>query len=209
MNPKPGQLPLVRESVRSRDDLFLIRNFLSPAECQQWIAHAESSGFEQASVSTTVGQIIAPDVRNNDRLIWDDPVLAADWWQRAREFMPPKFGRWQSLGLNERFRFYRYRAGQRFAQHHDGSYQRSTDENSWLTLMVYLNDDYSGGTTRFDLANEPEPLVIEPTAGTALVFMHERLHEGAAVISGSKYVLRTDVMYRRLAPEQAAPSEPG
>jgi hypothetical protein len=31
----------------------------------------------------------------------------------------------------------------------------------------------------------------------ALVFVHEQLHEGAAVESGRKYVLRTDVMYVR------------
>jgi hypothetical protein len=29
----------------------------------------------------------------------------------------------------------------------------------------------------------------------ALIFVHDQLHEGAAVVSGRKYVLRTDVMY--------------
>jgi len=29
----------------------------------------------------------------------------------------------------------------------------------------------------------------------ALVFIHRQLHEGAPVIQGRKYVLRTDVMY--------------
>lgn len=29
----------------------------------------------------------------------------------------------------------------------------------------------------------------------ALVFVHRHLHEGAPVIAGRKYVLRTDVMY--------------
>lgn len=31
----------------------------------------------------------------------------------------------------------------------------------------------------------------------ALVFDHLMLHEGAAVQSGRKYVLRTDIMFRR------------
>jgi hypothetical protein len=29
----------------------------------------------------------------------------------------------------------------------------------------------------------------------ALVFVHRQLHEGALVLQGRKYVLRTDVMY--------------
>jgi len=29
----------------------------------------------------------------------------------------------------------------------------------------------------------------------ALVFVHQQLHEGASVLNGRKYVLRTDVMY--------------
>jgi hypothetical protein len=32
----------------------------------------------------------------------------------------------------------------------------------------------------------------------ALIFEHQILHEGAAVISGRKYVLRSDVMYGRV-----------
>lgn len=197
MNPDQRQHTPTRESIRDRDDLFLIRDFLSPQECQQWIDRAEQTGFELASISTAAGQIIAKDVRNNDRLIWDDGELATSWWERVRPFMPERIGPWSAHGLNERFRFYRYGPGQRFAQHYDGSYQRNTDENSWLTFMVYLNDDYSGGTTRFDLASEAEPLVVGPKAGTALVFMHERLHAGDEVCAGTKYVLRTDVMYRR------------
>ena len=111
--------------------------------------------------------------------------------------MPTAFGRWHASGLNERFRFYRYRPGQRFAAHYDGSYQRNRDENSWLTLLVYLNDDFAGGTTRFDLAGVADPVVVQPQAGMALVFMHDRLHQGDEVTAGTKYVLRTDVMYRR------------
>lgn len=37
---------------------------------------------------------------------------------------------------------------------------------------------------------------VEPAAGMGLCFAHEWWHEGAKVLSGRKYVLRTDVMYR-------------
>ena len=39
---------------------------------------------------------------------------------------------------------------------------------------------------------------IVPRAGMALLFQHRVLHEGAPVRSGVKYVLRSDLMYRRV-----------
>jgi hypothetical protein len=46
-----------------------------------------------------------------------------------------------------------------------------------------------GGETRF------ENVSVAPAPGLALVFDHYLMHEGAPVIEGQKYVLRTDVMY--------------
>jgi len=198
---------MMKVAVQNRADIFLVRDFLSGAECAAFMAQSEGAGYEDAKISTALGQIIAKDVRNNDRLIWDDPDLAARWWARAKEYFPASFGRWRAIGFNERFRFYRYRPGQKFAAHRDGSFQRSRTETSWMTFMVYLNDGYAGGRTRFDLASEPEPVVVTPEAGTALAFMHDRVHEGEEVRAGVKYVLRTDVMYRRAGVSEMAPSQ--
>ena len=61
-----------------------------------------------------------------------------------------------------------------------------------LTFMVYLNEGFAGGATRF-LDHGVE---VEPRTGRALLFQHALLHEGVTVGEGVKYVLRTDVMYR-------------
>ena len=58
--------------------------------------------------------------------------------------------------------------------------------------MIYLNDDFTGGETTFD------DVSIQPKTGTALCFIHEQKHEGTPVIEGTKYVIRTDVMYRKV-----------
>ena len=72
-----------------------------------------------------------------------------------------------------------------------------------MTVMVYLNSgggvDYQGGTTNF-LPEEKDrrmeqPVVFTPSVGDVLVFSHRILHEGAAVTSGRKYAVRTDVMF--------------
>ncbi len=57
--------------------------------------------------------------------------------------------------------------------------------------MIYLNGDFEGGGTEFKTA------IITPQEGAALVFPHKVPQQGMAIISGIKYVLRTDVMYRR------------
>ena len=57
--------------------------------------------------------------------------------------------------------------------------------------MIYLNEDMIGGETKFNHHS------IKPATGKALIFKHELVHEGSKVIKGIKYVLRTDVMYRR------------
>lgn len=187
-----------RVSIGTRTDIFLIRNFLSPEECALLIQKSEERGYEEAAISTPLGQVVAKDVRNNDRILWDDAVLAAEWWERCKDFVPSTFGNWHAYGLNERFRFYRYKPGQTFKKHQDGSYRRCKGDESWWTFMVYLNSDYKGGRTRFWFAGDMEETTVNPEVGSALLFMHERTHEGEVVASGVKYVLRTDVMYRKV-----------
>ena len=62
---------------------------------------------------------------------------------------------------------------------------------SRLSLLIYLNDDFSGGETKF----KHEDIKVSPEQGSALVFEHELWHEGVSLKSGQKYVLRTDIMY--------------
>ncbi len=186
-----------RAAIEGRHDIFLIRDFLSPAECMHFIACSEAHGYEEAAIATAAGQRVVKEIRNNDRILCDDPALAAIWWQRAAPFVPRAFGQWLAYGLNERFRFYRYQAGQTFHRHQDGALRRGPGDESWWTLMVYLNDGFDGGRTRFWFAGDAGETVIEPRAGSALLFLHQRTHEGETVSAGVKYVLRTDVMYRK------------
>lgn len=193
-NPPPAP---TRLDIGARSDVFLIRNFLTARECAAHIEASEARGYEEAAIATAAGQVVVKEVRNNDRILWDDAALAADWWARCRSFVPAAFGHWQAYAVNERFRFYRYGPGQTFKPHRDGAFRRSRGDESWLTLMVYLNSDYCGGRTRFWLVGENAETAIAPETGTALVFMHDRRHEGELVTVGVKYVLRTDVMYRK------------
>jgi predicted 2-oxoglutarate/Fe(II)-dependent dioxygenase YbiX len=184
------------------DDIFLIRNFLTPAECDHHIALTEAAGYDDAPISTGRGFVMRKDIRNNDRVMIDDNPLAAELFERARPFLPATFLMWKPVGLNERFRYYRYGPGQKFDWHFDGAFTRDTGDSSKLTFMVYLNDGFVGGETAFNLRRlgkveeDDEVLRVVPEAGAALVFRHDVLHTGAVVTQGTKYVLRTDVMCR-------------
>jgi hypothetical protein len=66
---------------------------------------------------------------------------------------------------------------------------------------MYLNEGFEGGETKFYGEDRDVPtFIVRPRQGMALVFAHRQLHEGAPVLAGRKYVLRTDVMYSRLTP---------
>ena len=173
------------------DAVFLIHDLLAPAECEALVARSEALGYEFA----TVGGESLPGYRNNARATLTDPALAADLWARAAPHVPATFGGWHATGLCDRFRVYRYETAESFGLHQDGVVTRG-DKESRLTFLVYLSAVEQGGETRFYQPGRRLEFTVQPHPGTALVFEHPRLHEGAPVLRGRKYVLRTDVLYR-------------
>jgi predicted 2-oxoglutarate/Fe(II)-dependent dioxygenase YbiX len=188
------------------DRIFVIHGFLMADECDSFVERSERAGYDEATITTADGFVMVKDIRDNARLIVDDASLAYEWWQRSRSLLPQSIEEWRAVGFNERFRFYRYDSGQKFAPHLDGYFQRDLRERSQLTFMVYLNADYSGGETKFYGEDGSLRLTVCPERGMALGFVHLQLHEGAPVVRGRKYVLRTDVMYAR-GTEDALPKK--
>ena len=170
--------------------VFTIADVFGPAECEAAIARAEQSGFD-AAATTGAGLVTRPESRNTDRAMFDDVELAAELFSRIRDMLPRRLCGRRPAGVNERFRCYRNTPGQRYTPHNDGAFQRSASERSELSLMVYLNDSFTGGQTAF----HDFDVDVAPRRGMALLFQHEVLHSGSAVESGIKYMLRSDVMY--------------
>lgn len=170
----------------------ILHGVFSAEECAELIARLESEHLSPAPINSFAGEIMNPNVRNNDRVIFDDVALAERLFQRARMHFPQSLYAQQLVSFNERFRGYRYKPGQKFAPHYDTTYTRSAVEQSHLTILVYLNDDCVGGETQLISYD----ITVKPRAGSLLFFSHTMYHEGAEVTSGSKYVLHTDAMYR-------------
>jgi hypothetical protein len=130
--------------------------------------------------------------------------------------------------LNERLRFLRYEGGEYFRPHWDGQYEAPNGDISYYTIQIYLNGEGEqdpvelgraeekptkvnpdpkgrllGGATSFipipSYQSGQQQLRIFPRTGSVLIFQHSGLmHSGDPVFRGTKYTIRTDIMYRQV-----------
>lgn len=181
-----------------------IDNFWTPEQCQEMIDRAEESNeFELATLTTPSIVGYRLNYRNNDKYTFNDEDLADKIWNQIKDDdnLYDNEG-WEPIGLNTQFRVYRYNGEQEhfFSLHYDASYDKIPGvEQSWVTLLIYLNEDFEGGETSFQGADGQGDYDLVPKTGkAAFMTQHNYLHQAKKVTKGTKYVLRTDVMYRRM-----------
>jgi len=198
---------IYRDQVHGVKGAFVLHDVLTSSECDQFVQITESMGYEGAPITTSRGMVMRPDIRNNKRVIWHtDGKWLLPIFERIYRHLPRftevRNWRWNLTedhrGLNERLRFYRYDPGESFNKHYDGAHERSENECSLASLIIYLNDSCLAGHTTF----YPGGLKVSPRQGSALIFWHGEhplspLHEGSDPEQGRKYVLRSDIMYTR------------
>lgn len=180
-------------------EVWLVENSFTGQECQDLIAAAEEHGFGATNYRK--------DYRGNLRLITIDPSLASAMWLRLQPFVPATLEldgeTWEATGLNECWRLSKYHPGDRFGRHCDANFMRNADEMSLLTVNIYMNADFEGGSTRFyaDGRAKEVNLTIRPQPGLCLLFRQppgaQYYHDGEEVVSGQKYLFRSDVVYWR------------
>jgi len=201
---------------------FQLLNVFSKEECERFIAISESMGYlADAAVS------LPREVRHNDSLTWVvDQKTDGIIWDRIKHVMVDDegiFDKKLALGLNARFRFYRYQEGDYFKPHSDGSWPGSRvidgqlvadafgDRYSQLTFLILLTDDFEGGATRFfvnaDDKSKParhhdrvKEVDVRTPAGSVLCFPHGMhplhcIHSSGPIYKGVKYIIRTDVLF--------------
>mmetsp|Transcript_1301 Transcript_1301/g.2534 ORF Transcript_1301/g.2534 Transcript_1301/m.2534 type:complete len:466 (-) Transcript_1301:2910-4307(-) len=208
--------PLPKDAIIKKYDVpfvpgcFVLTDVLTPTECTQIIAAAEAIKFmpdEPVEHAETSRSTLAHNV------FWlADSELNTVIYDRCKAFLP------DSLGLNARWRVYRYEPGAVYRPHIDGAWPGSGldpktgkyvydvfgDRKSKMTFLIRLNDDFSGGSTTYYIP-APEPGFMNARAvstpkGSVVCFPHgdaqgSLLHEGSEVTKGYKYVIRTDVLY--------------
>ncbi|KAJ3171352.1 hypothetical protein HDU87_008378 [Geranomyces variabilis] len=183
---------------RSPYPIFLLRNVLTPAQCDKLVAATEHIGYVPALTNDGTGapEAYKPHLRRSLRCIVDAPRFTDQLYRLVHSALeddldPP------ACGLNPRLRVLKYAVNDRFVRHRDGVYVAADGASeSRYTMQVYLNDGYTGGRTAVWVpeARGKRPVEVEVEKGMAVVFDHRVLHEGRAVEDGVKYVVRMDVM---------------
>ncbi len=211
-----------RREIDAVPGAFQLPDLLSAEECRRLRELSETLGYlEDAAVS------LPRSVRHNDSFTWvADDETCDIIWQRSRPQLrdDSEYNAGKAvLGLNARFRFYRYAPGDYFAPHTDGSWPGSrivngelvdnayNDRWSQLTFLLFLSDDYEGGATQFYVSktdasrparhlDEANIVDLRTPLGAALCFPHglhplHCLHGSQQVTSGTKYIIRSDVLF--------------
>ncbi|KAF2662635.1 oxidoreductase domain-containing protein [Lophiostoma macrostomum CBS 122681] len=204
----------------------ILDGVLTQKECDMLVAAAESrtgGTWERAMVNIGGGrQAMYEDVRNCGRIIWDNRDYVGRLWARIEDSVPEIYRlqnqpditgngpvkrreTWRMTRLNERMRFLRYKGGEYFRPHCDGTYETpDRRERSYFTLHLYLSDmagkegeePLLGGATTFHSLSMTRDLDVKPKAGRVLLFQHRSLlHSGEDVEKGTKLTMRTDIMY--------------
>ena len=136
--------------------------------------------------------------RNNSRLVEDNDALAGMLSNRLNQVQISDQLEEQIHGINSRIRFCLYQENEQFSPHQDGVYYTQNELQSEYTFLLYLNDDFEGGSTTFyTTRNDKIPVkTIIPKSGKLVVFNHHIWHAGTEVFNGNKYILRSDIFIK-------------
>ncbi|KAF8911175.1 hypothetical protein CPB84DRAFT_1672399 [Gymnopilus junonius] len=194
------------------DQIIVIDDLLSAAECKAFVKFIDGLPLE----------LTPPKKRGEaERVNYRFSVTSADFAQKLYSLLdahlpsfpyPTSVMRPVALDTprkprfcNSNIRMYKYSPSQYFGPHYDDSVRDPvTGVKSEWTLLIYLTgieDGVEGGETLFYKEERGNPReVITPTLkrGTALLHRHGQecmLHEGSPVRKGTKYVLRSDLMF--------------
>lgn len=178
-----------------------LKDLLTVQGCRRLIDRLESLGFQE-QFSGDKDRVI------RTRCVLKDRDLVVDLWPKIESalgelttfynesFQPIPLANfplssYKAAGLNDLLRCYKYRPGEQFRRHEDFAHEWNDRKRTFFTVLIYLNDNFTGGQTWFEKGD----FSITPKTGTATIFPHELIHEGRPVLSGTKYALRSDVIF--------------
>jgi len=210
MSLAPTDPALVVASTKSNDDEQLRSSLCSGAEEKVWFTiPAVFFAAECAALRDRLDAIFdehCTEPGQNGRTARDhvDSELTKLLWERLAAHVPTSFGGQSRVGPHPMMRIMRYEAQGSLSAHLDGTLEHC-GQISFLTAFLYLNDNFSGGDTRFfqssDFCDETFRydgkgiIDITPREGTLNVFQHNLWHMGLPVMGAQKYGIRIMIMY--------------
>jgi prolyl 4-hydroxylase len=196
----PRSLPEPRK-VGDAPEAWVISKLFTPDECA-FLVEAAEPAFRRAPVGHlgSGGQLTVNQVRTCDVAafpwIAETPAIHALNRRIARVAGKP-------VETGEPLQILRYKPGQEFKPHRDCTDDR--ENQRVLTMLVYLNDAYTGGETLFLKSG----LKVRGNTGDALLFRNasddgtpdmDSLHAGLPVLSGEKLLASRWIRQRPFGP---------
>lgn len=172
----------------SRDpDVRHFTRLFNPAECS-CLMQASGNAFEPSMVYDSNRRLVRDQIRTSDGatihwLIEDPAIVALN--RRIAAISGSAYENGEALAL------LRYSPGQEYRPHFD--FVTGASNRRLQTALVYLNDDYDGGETRFVRTG----LTVKGGAGDVILFRNEGMdggpnplseHAGLPVTRGVKYL---------------------
>lgn len=188
------------ETLSDSPRIVRFRRVFTDAECH-YLGQAAAPMFQPApTVDEQTGKLILNPVRTSDTAVFpwiaENPAVHA-----LNRRLAAVSG--TSHGQGEPLQVLRYQPGQEYKPHIDAI--PGLDPQRIMTMLVWLNDDYKGGETRFLEAD----LTVKGRRGDALLFVNAgadgrpdaRLaHAGLPVTRGVKLLASRWIRARPLAP---------
>lgn len=182
--------PFIRcaRAVLTREECDYLRGFAEPHLEPSFVQHPETGERIPHPIRTSTGMSFGPT--QEDLVVHRINRRLAGVTGTAHEWGEP-------------LHILRYGPGQEYRPHVD--YLPGTDNQRQWTVLIYLNDGYGGGSTRFDLAG----IDFAGQQGDALIFRNidesgfgdpATRHAGQPVTSGVKWLATRWIRQRRYHP---------
>eukprot|EP00440_Ansanella_granifera_P012826 gb/GFBE01013930.1/.p1 GENE.gb/GFBE01013930.1/~~gb/GFBE01013930.1/.p1 ORF type:complete len:396 (+),score=92.88 gb/GFBE01013930.1/:1-1188(+) len=222
--PQTSCAPTVERKEIDGCDAFILDGVLTSEECDLLIAQAEGlwsfwetdpdrprASFRNAHTVEVTHHELAERIWSRVQALVQPSVSILD--DDDPRFEVDIEGSWVPYAMNPNMLLSRYLSGGHFSPHTDGTTVVDFNRRTFYSCVLFLNDSPWGGHTRLyadaqmqkelrkdeegRLTGDPALVLSEvpPKPGRMLVFYHRLMHEG--VPAAEKYIIRSDVLYRR------------
>ena len=158
----------------------IFSNFLNPETCLEHISNIDEL-FTKNNMS-------CDNIEKYNRLRINDKNLTLQIESKLKNSLNMDFK------VNNLWFPTKYTKGGFLDIHQDGSVDID-DKKSNYTILIYLNQDFSGGRTILVDSFDKKDIIkiVEPKIGLCLLLKQDVLHYGELVDNGLKYILRGDL----------------